>query len=117
MDTYLSTVCNVTAFISAVYTVGVACYCDKAIGLVYNLSTLSAGESFSLSYSYIFNGVSGINSALRPAVSTSVNGIFLVSDIRIFPNSANSLLNINCSGTIKNLAICNIMGKAIKSFT
>ncbi len=115
--TDLATVWAGTALISPQYSVGVADNGDKAIGLVYNLGTLPAGDSFSLSYSYIFNGVSGIDSAFRHSVTTSVSSIDAVSDIHIFPNPADSWLNITSTGTIKTLAIGNIIGQTIITHT
>ena len=47
---------------------------DVAIGLVYNLGTIAAGDSTELSYAYVFNGLLGIDSALA-SPQVVVNGI------------------------------------------
>ncbi len=47
---------------------------DVAIGLVYNLGTIAAGDSTELNYAYVFNGLLGIDSAIaNPQIV--VNGI------------------------------------------
>jgi hypothetical protein len=39
---------------------------DKAIGIVFNIGTLAAGDSTILSYAYVFNVVAGLDSAFPP---------------------------------------------------
>jgi uncharacterized protein YjdB len=47
---------------------------DVAIGLVYNLGNIAAGDSTELSYAYVFNGLLGIDSAIANP-QLVVNGI------------------------------------------
>jgi uncharacterized protein YjdB len=47
---------------------------DVAIGLIYNLGNIAAGDSTEINYSYIFNGLTGIDSAMANP-QLVVNGI------------------------------------------
>ena len=62
----------------AYYDVGTNHPGDIAIGLVYNIGTIRAGDSAVVSYSYVFNGVNGIDSA-HPDPELSVNNIPITS--------------------------------------
>ncbi len=74
----LATCWNQT-YTTAQYTVGVADPGDIAIGLVYNLGTIAAGDSTVISYAYVFNGNNyGIDSAF-PDPQMVVNGVIVDS--------------------------------------
>jgi len=58
------------------YTLGGTLNGDYAIGLCYNLGTIAAGDSTIISYAYIFNGNSGIDSpGALPDPELMVNGV------------------------------------------
>jgi len=72
--TNLSTVYTGTAGITPEYTVGTADNGDYAIGLVYDIGTIPAYDSTVISYAYIYNGNTGIDSAF-PDPQMVVNGV------------------------------------------
>jgi gliding motility-associated-like protein len=77
----LSTCWNKT-YSPAQYTVGTADPGDIAIGLVYNLGSIGAGDSAVISYAYVFDGISGIDSAF-PDPELSINNV----PITTFPDT------------------------------
>ncbi len=60
---------------------------DYAIGLVYNLGSIAAGDSTSITYSFIFNGLAGLDSAVT-GPQLVANGTVLDSADTITPCSA-----------------------------
>ena len=60
------------------FDVGVVHNGDIAIGLVYNIGTIPHGDSAVISYSYVFNGVNGIDSA-HPDPELAINNIPITS--------------------------------------
>ena len=71
----------------AYYDVGTNHPGDIAIGLVYNIGTIRAGDSAVVSYSYVFNGVNGIDSA-HPDPELAINNRTITS----FPDTLDGCL-------------------------
>ena len=69
------------------FDVGVNHRGDIGIGLVYKLGTIAPGDSTVISYSYVFNGVNGIDSA-HPDPELSINNVTVTS----FPDTLNGCL-------------------------
>ena len=69
------------------FDVGVNHLGDIGIGLVYKLGTILPGDSTVISYSYVFNGVNGIDSA-HPDPELSINNI----PVTTFPDTLNGCL-------------------------
>jgi len=57
-----------TGFPTAHYNVGVNHPGDIGIGIVFNVGTICANDSASISYAYVFNGVAGVDSAFPEPV-------------------------------------------------
>jgi gliding motility-associated-like protein len=71
----------------AQYTVGTADPGDIAIGLVFNVGSIGAGDSAMVSYAYVFDGVSGIDSAF-PDPGIVING----NTVMAFPDTLDGCL-------------------------
>lgn len=68
---------------------------DIAIGLIFNLGTIAAGDSTTLSYAYIFDGTAGFDSAFAPACT----GTPLAGTV-----SANTSTACSTTGIVLNLS-------------
>ena len=71
---------------------------DIAMGLVFNIGTLAAGDSAVITYAYIFNGNTGIDSALPGAKLSVAGGLYETSD------TVNS-----CSGSMGSILAVSIV--------
>src|ERR1019366_9437571 len=76
--TDLSTIWNQT--FGATYTAGVNVLGDIAIGLVWNIGTIGIGDSAVVSYAYVFNGITGIDSVgALPDPELKVNNVLVTT--------------------------------------
>jgi hypothetical protein len=110
-DVWLRTYCPY----GAEYAPGISDTGSKGIGIIYKIGDLEPGDSTSLSYAYIFNGVSGIDSAFREIgpTTTSVWAIQPLSSIQLSPNPAQNELTVTSSDKIKSIAITDLIGQTL----
>ena len=86
-DTDMSTLYTGTSPGGSTYSVGTSVTGDYGIGLIFNLGNIAAGDSAVFSYAYIFNGISGLDSALTgnsidgPSVVCAGSNITLVDGV------------------------------------
>ena len=78
---------------------------DNAIGLVYNLGSLAAGDSTSISYAFVFNGSHGIDSAVsEPQLVVNGSAIDSLDTVYACSYSGDSLFLNIINGNTRNWA-------------